>query len=93
MLKQDITQMKDTFASDMTALEGTLPNGREIEGRLMELDGSMLEIHNNVQGLDRGLSYVVAQVDQLEQNLGVQHNQPVPGRGQPASRAPPGLPQ
>eukprot|EP00975_Prorocentrum_lima_P015765 3344659-Prorocentrum_lima.AAC.1 len=43
--------------------------------------------------MDRGLKYVVEQVDQLEQNLGVQHNQPVPEGGQPASRAPPGIPQ
>eukprot|EP00975_Prorocentrum_lima_P044112 9249883-Prorocentrum_lima.AAC.1 len=39
MLKQGITMMKDTLASDLTALEGTMPHGQEIEGRLMELDG------------------------------------------------------
>eukprot|EP00975_Prorocentrum_lima_P063713 12893208-Prorocentrum_lima.AAC.1 len=61
MLKQDITMMKDTLASDLTALEGTIPNGQEIEGRLMEVDGSMLEINRSVQGLDRGLSFVVEQ--------------------------------
>eukprot|EP00975_Prorocentrum_lima_P066019 12906840-Prorocentrum_lima.AAC.1 len=81
--------MKNTLASDMTTLEGTIPNGRDIEERLMELDGSILETTKRVQGLDRRLSFVVDQVDQLEENLG----QPVPDRGQPASRAPPGLPQ
>eukprot|EP00975_Prorocentrum_lima_P071244 12936577-Prorocentrum_lima.AAC.1 len=44
LLKQDITMLKDTLASDMTALEATIPNGREIEGRLVELDESLLEI-------------------------------------------------
>eukprot|EP00975_Prorocentrum_lima_P027989 5886010-Prorocentrum_lima.AAC.1 len=56
LLKQDITMMKDTLASDMTALEGTTPNRREIERMLlMELDESLLEINRNVQGMDRGL--------------------------------------
>eukprot|EP00975_Prorocentrum_lima_P064562 12898261-Prorocentrum_lima.AAC.1 len=59
----------------------------------MELDGSLLEVNKSVQGLERGLSYVVEQVDQLEQNLGVQRTQPAPDHKQPAHRAPPGLPQ
>eukprot|EP00975_Prorocentrum_lima_P005847 1266438-Prorocentrum_lima.AAC.1 len=55
LLKQDITMLKDILASDMTALEATIPHGREIEGRLMELDESLLEVNKNVQGVDRGL--------------------------------------
>eukprot|EP00975_Prorocentrum_lima_P011263 2392293-Prorocentrum_lima.AAC.1 len=93
LLKQDITQMKDTLASAMTVLESTIPSGRKIEGRLKELDKSLLEIKKEVQGVDKGLKFAVEQMDQLEQNLGLQHDQPVSDRRQPASRAPPGLPQ
>eukprot|EP00975_Prorocentrum_lima_P051948 10878771-Prorocentrum_lima.AAC.1 len=60
-LKQDFTMMKDTMASDLTVLEGTIPNIKEVEGILMELDGSLLDINNSVQGLERGLSFVVEQ--------------------------------
>eukprot|EP00975_Prorocentrum_lima_P006106 1317515-Prorocentrum_lima.AAC.1 len=42
-LKQDFTMMEDTMASDLTVLERTIPNLEEVEGRLMELDGSLLE--------------------------------------------------
>eukprot|EP00975_Prorocentrum_lima_P024739 5196601-Prorocentrum_lima.AAC.1 len=55
----------------MTVLEGTIPNAKEVEARLMEIDGSLMEISNNAKGLERGLSYVVEQVDQLEQNLSI----------------------
>eukprot|EP00975_Prorocentrum_lima_P046650 9749407-Prorocentrum_lima.AAC.1 len=44
LLKQDITLLKDTLASDMTVLESTIPSGKKIEGRLKELDNSLLEI-------------------------------------------------
>eukprot|EP00975_Prorocentrum_lima_P063115 12889549-Prorocentrum_lima.AAC.1 len=57
----------------------------------MELEGSLPEINNSVQGLERGLRYVVEQVDPLEQNLGVQHTQPEPDHEQLAQGAPPGL--
>eukprot|EP00975_Prorocentrum_lima_P060889 12768725-Prorocentrum_lima.AAC.1 len=60
----------------MTALGGTIPNGQEIEGRLAELDECLLETNRSVQGMDRGLKYVIEQVDPLEQDLGVQHTQP-----------------
>eukprot|EP00975_Prorocentrum_lima_P057176 11994613-Prorocentrum_lima.AAC.1 len=76
LLKQDITQMKDTLASDMTMLESTIPNGEKIERILKQLDTSLLEIKKDVQGVDRGLKYAVEQMDQLEQNLGIQRNQP-----------------
>eukprot|EP00975_Prorocentrum_lima_P050016 10472336-Prorocentrum_lima.AAC.1 len=61
--------MKDNMASEITVLEGTIPNAKEVEARLMEIDGSLMKINDNVKGLERGLSYVVEQVDQLEENL------------------------
>eukprot|EP00975_Prorocentrum_lima_P037971 7988796-Prorocentrum_lima.AAC.1 len=61
--------MRDTMASEMTVLEGTIPNAKEVEAMLVDIDGSLMEINKHVEGLDRGLSYVVEQVDQLEQNL------------------------
>eukprot|EP00975_Prorocentrum_lima_P026976 5673560-Prorocentrum_lima.AAC.1 len=57
----------------------------------MDLDGPLLVINNSVRGLERGLSYVIEQVDQLEQNLGVQHTQPAPEHEQLVQGAPPGL--
>eukprot|EP00975_Prorocentrum_lima_P044294 9286201-Prorocentrum_lima.AAC.1 len=42
-LKQEFTMMRDTMASDLTVLERTIPNHKEVKGRLMELDGSLLE--------------------------------------------------
>eukprot|EP00975_Prorocentrum_lima_P021272 4479713-Prorocentrum_lima.AAC.1 len=52
-LKQYFTMMKDSMASDLSVLEGTLPNAKEVEGRLMELDGPLLEVNKNVRGLER----------------------------------------
>eukprot|EP00975_Prorocentrum_lima_P064754 12899448-Prorocentrum_lima.AAC.1 len=60
-LKQEFTLMKDTMASDLSVLEGAIPNANEVEGRLMELDGYLQEVNSNVQGLETGLSYVVEQ--------------------------------
>eukprot|EP00975_Prorocentrum_lima_P013104 2783686-Prorocentrum_lima.AAC.1 len=37
-LKQDITQMKDMLASDMTLLESKMVDGKNIEGRLKKID-------------------------------------------------------
>eukprot|EP00975_Prorocentrum_lima_P018235 3843116-Prorocentrum_lima.AAC.1 len=46
-VKQDFTMMKDTMASVMSVLEGTIPNTKEVEGRLMELDGSLQEVNSH----------------------------------------------
>eukprot|EP00975_Prorocentrum_lima_P011467 2438939-Prorocentrum_lima.AAC.1 len=60
-LQQDFTNMEDNMASELTVLEGTIPNAKEVEPKLMDIDGSLMGINKNVEGLDRGLSYVVAQ--------------------------------
>eukprot|EP00975_Prorocentrum_lima_P003992 868168-Prorocentrum_lima.AAC.1 len=57
----------------------------------MDIDGSLLEINKNIEGLERGFGFVVEQVDQLEQNLSVNPAQPVPDPEQLEQGAPPGL--
>eukprot|EP00975_Prorocentrum_lima_P051582 10802468-Prorocentrum_lima.AAC.1 len=79
------------MAYEMTVPEGTIPNAKEVEARLMEIGGSLMENNKYVEGLDRGLSYVVEQVDQLEQNLSAHLTQPAPDREQLEQGASPGL--
>eukprot|EP00975_Prorocentrum_lima_P037738 7938930-Prorocentrum_lima.AAC.1 len=65
--------MKDALASDMVRLESKVPDGKKIDGRLKKIEASLVENRNEVKAVDRGLEYAVEQMDQLEQNLGLQH--------------------
>eukprot|EP00975_Prorocentrum_lima_P004193 909571-Prorocentrum_lima.AAC.1 len=35
-------------------LEGTIPNAKEVEAILIHSDGSLAEIHKNIEGLEMG---------------------------------------
>eukprot|EP00975_Prorocentrum_lima_P047229 9876507-Prorocentrum_lima.AAC.1 len=51
-LQQDFTMTKDNMASELTVLEETIPNTKEVEARLMNTDGSLLGIDNSMEGLE-----------------------------------------
>eukprot|EP00975_Prorocentrum_lima_P005702 1232967-Prorocentrum_lima.AAC.1 len=60
----------------MTVLESRIPDGKKIEGRLKKIDISLAENWKETQSVDRELKHAIEQMDQLEQNLGLQQGQP-----------------
>eukprot|EP00975_Prorocentrum_lima_P015564 3297189-Prorocentrum_lima.AAC.1 len=61
VLQQDFSLPRDTLTSEVPLLEGTIPNAKEVEARLMSIDGSLAEIHKNIEGLEGGMEFMVVQ--------------------------------
>eukprot|EP00975_Prorocentrum_lima_P066502 12909570-Prorocentrum_lima.AAC.1 len=88
--------MKYNVTSELAVLEGTVPNSKEMqhmERNTIDVNNMLQKLKEDVKGNERGLRFLSDQVDQLEQNPGLNtprqpDQQPAPVTPQPPTPLP-----
>eukprot|EP00975_Prorocentrum_lima_P062772 12887457-Prorocentrum_lima.AAC.1 len=61
MLQPDFGMMRGTLASELSVLEATIPNAKEMETKTGAMERSKGEIYLNLESNKRGMEFVIEQ--------------------------------
>eukprot|EP00975_Prorocentrum_lima_P050720 10627354-Prorocentrum_lima.AAC.1 len=64
LLQQDFTMIKHNMASELSVLEGTIPNTKEmhnIDIHMVEVDRALVELGTELEANKKGMEFVIEQ--------------------------------